>query len=135
MRKCFSPTHPVPLEADELEQPHDPGREEGDEEVEGADAEADAALEVALVVVRRGLPVALVEGVPALAEGLEAGAHLEARLDEGHERLVLAEGEARLQRREEHSTLGVCLVQALFMRFSFRAKRQHVQGIPSGLGT
>ena len=91
------PTHPVPLEADELEQPHDPGREEGDEEVEGSDAEADAALEVALVVVRRGLPVALVEGVPTLAEGLEAGAHLEARLHEGHQRLVLAERQARLR--------------------------------------
>ena len=101
---CLQLTHPVPLEADELEQPHDPGREEGDEEVEGSDAEADAALEVALVVVRRGLPVALVEGVPALAEGLEAGAHLEARLHEGHQRLVLAERQARLK---EEVRLGI----------------------------
>ena len=99
-------THPVPLETDELEQPHDPRREEGDEEVEGADAEADAALEVALVVVRRGLPVSLVEGVPALAEGLEAGAHLEARLHEGHQRLVLAECQARL--RQERRRFQCC---------------------------
>ena len=96
-RTVFSPTHPIALEADELEQPHDPRREEGDEEVEGADSEADAALEVALVLVRRALPIALVEGVPALAEGLEAGAHLEARLHEGHQRLVLAERQARLR--------------------------------------
>ena len=94
--RTFFSTHPITLEADELEQPHDPGGEERDEEVEGADTEPDAALEVALVLLRMVVPVALVEGVPPLAEGLEAGAHLEAGLDEGHESLVLAEGEAGL---------------------------------------
>ena len=97
VNRTFFPTHPITLEADELEQPHDSRREEGDEEVERPDAESDAALEVALVLLRRALPVALVEGVPSLAEGLEAGAHLEAGLDERHERLVLAECEASLR--------------------------------------
>ena len=100
----FSLTYPITLEADELEQPHDPRREEGDEEVERPDAKSDAALEVALELLRRALPVALVEGVPSLAEGLEAGAHLEAGLDERHERLVLAECEASL--REGGPTVG-----------------------------
>ena len=87
-------SYPVALKANEFQQPHDPRRQERNQQVERADAEPDPALKVVLVLGVGVLPVPLVEGVPALPEGLEAGPDLQAGLDKGDKGLILAEREA-----------------------------------------
>jgi hypothetical protein len=57
-------SHPGAGEPDELHEPRDARREEGHEQVEGADPEPHPALEVGLVLVVG--PVPLLQDVPAL---------------------------------------------------------------------
>ena len=59
-------SYPISSESDELEQPHDPGRQHWDHQVEGAYPHPDAALEVLLV--GRVVPVALVQNGPTFSE-------------------------------------------------------------------
>jgi len=59
-------SYSVPSESNELQQPHDPGRQHWDHQVEGADTHPDAALEVFLV--GSIVPVALVQNGPTFSE-------------------------------------------------------------------